>query len=371
MLNEDWDVLVSFFPPSWRWLAGRSRVLKGARKGKSAASFIRVLLLHVANGLSLRETAVRAREGGLADLSDVAVLKRLRKSRNWLRQLCLALFRERGLPLGRRAGLQLRVFDATNVKEPGRTGSVWRIHYSVQIPSLECDFFKLTGTSGEGTGETFRQFPVNAGDYILADRGYSHGAGISHIALHQAYLCVRLNSQSLPLLDPQGEPFPLFERLKTVEQAGQIACWPVGVAEPGAAVVRGRLCVVRKTQAAAAAEIRRCKRLASKKQHGLKPETLVMAQYVALFTTFPEDTFSPEEVLSWYRMRWQVELVFKRFKQLARLGHLPKHDQESSQAWLYGKLFVALLTEKIIGHARTLSPWGYELARVADAESLA
>jgi hypothetical protein len=55
------------------------------------------------------------------------------------------------------------------------------------------------------------------------------------------------------------------------------------------------------------------------------------------------------------------ELVFKRFKQIAQLGHLPKHDPESAQAWLYGKLFVALLTEKLIQEARALSPWGYAL----------
>jgi len=52
--------------------------------------------------------------------------------------------------------------------------------------------------------------------------------------------------------------------------------------------------------------------------------------------------------------------VFKRLKQIAQLGHLPKHDPESSQAWLYGKLFVALLTEKFIHSATALSPWGYE-----------
>jgi hypothetical protein len=34
---------------------------------------------------------------------------------------------------------------------------------------------------------------------------------------------------------------------------------------------------------------------------------------------------------------------------------------ESAKAWLYGKLFVALLTEKLIHHARAVSPWGYLL----------
>jgi hypothetical protein len=47
-------------------------------------------------------------------------------------------------------------------------------------------------------------------------------------------------------------------------------------------------------------------------------------------------------------MRWQIELVFKRLKSLAQLGHVPKHDDRSSRAWLYGKLLVTLLTQKLI-----------------------
>ncbi len=81
-----------------------------------------------------------------------------------------------------------------------------------------------------------------------------------------------------------------------------------------------------------------------------------------VFTTLPEDRFPSELCVEWYRVRWQIELVFKRFKSLAGLGHLPKHDPESSQAWLYGKLFTSLLTEKLIQYGEAISPWGYVLA---------
>ena len=86
------------------------------------------------------------------------------------------------------------------------------------------------------------------------------------------------------------------------------------------------------------------------------PGTFEYAKFVILFTTFPASRFDAGGVLEWYRARWQVEPVFKRFKSLARLGHLPKYDDESAKAWLYGKLFAALLIEKLIRHASAISP---------------
>ena len=90
-----------------------------------------------------------------------------------------------------------------------------------------------------------------------------------------------------------------------------------------------------------------------------------------VLSTFPEFRFSAPLVLDCYRLRWQVELVFKRFKQIADLGHLPKYDEDSAKAWLYGKLFVALLTEKLMQHARSFSPWGYELGTPSRGEQVA
>ena len=78
----------------------------------------------------MRETVVRARHAKLAELSDVALLKRLRKSKEWLYRLCCALFEERGLVTELASLPTLRLIDATVVKEPGKTGSQWRIHYS-------------------------------------------------------------------------------------------------------------------------------------------------------------------------------------------------------------------------------------------------
>jgi hypothetical protein len=365
--DEDWDLLLSFFPAEWEGLARSSNAVKGLRQDKAIADCLRVLLMHVGSGLSLRETVVRARAAKLAELSDVALLKRLRKSQDWLCQLCRALFAERGIFSPPDGGRAFRLLDATEVKEPGRTGSLWRIHYSLRWPDLVCDYFKLTAYEGKGTGESLLQFPLAAGDFAIADRGYSHASGIHCATRQQAFITVRLNPDGIRMQTQTGGVFPLMERLRTLQRTGQVAEWKVQIPLDGEPPVTARLCVIRKTKAAIALAQAKLRRKAHKQKSQLRAQTLAYAEYVMVLTTFPEPEFQAARVLECYRLRWQVELVFKRFKQIAQLGHVPKHDPVSAKAWLYGKLFVALLTEKIIQEARALSPWGFARPTVSAA----
>ena len=130
MMDEDWGVLVSLLPAGWREKAKETNALKGLRKDKSEEDLLRTLLIHLACGYSLRETAVRARGAHLAEMSDVALLKRLRKCKGWLAALCRSLFEDRGVRLESREGFEVRLLDATTVKEPGKTGSLWRVRPS-------------------------------------------------------------------------------------------------------------------------------------------------------------------------------------------------------------------------------------------------
>jgi hypothetical protein len=249
------------------------------------------------------------------------------------------------------------LLDATVVSEPGKTGSQWRIHYSLRLPTLECDHFVLTSTKGVGAAERFAQFMFQAGDLVLADAGYSHPPGVQSIVEQNAAVCVRLNPHAMPLYNQAGKRFDLTARLSGLTAPGEIAEWPVWV-HSGERIYSGRLAAIRKSQEA----IRQAEaRIKDKEQRGKKvgPLGRLCAQYVLVFTTLSATEASAEEVLDTYRLRWQIELNFKRLKSIAELGHLPKYDDRSSRAWLYGKLFIALLTEKMVRVANTISPWGY------------
>ena len=180
---------------------------------------------------------MRARESGLARLSDVAVLKRLRKSSGWLRGLCAALLRERGATAC--GGFEVRTFDATTVARAARDRCGGFI--TACLPSLRCDFFEVTPARGSGNGERFTRFPVGAGDHILADRGYATAAGLRHVSAAGGWVTVRVNTVALPLqafLDPGSSPgsrqFGSTGRLLgfdllAIDSAGAVGAWPVSV----------------------------------------------------------------------------------------------------------------------------------------------
>lgn len=358
-LNEDWNLLLGLLPVQWQ----RQAVLSGAserlRGFSSTSDLLRTLLMHVGKGYSLRETVVRAKAAGIAEVSDVALMKRLQKAEAWLRGLCVGLLEESGWEMPAEThGFNVRALDGTLVKEPGRSGSLWRIHYSVRIPSLVCDHFELTSTKGAGTGESLGRFAAGPGDLILADRGFCRPSGIEDLHRQGAAVIVRLNSSSLPLWREDGSAFALREQIGKLEETGIAREWPVWV-QGAKGRIAGRLCAIRKTEDAAARARRKIERKAQQGGSQPKPETLQYACYVMVFTTVPASRLCTAEVLEWYRVRWQIELVFKRLKTLAELGSLPKHDEQSARAWLYGKLLTVLLGQKLERLGRDISPWGY------------
>jgi hypothetical protein len=156
-------------------------------------------------------TVVRAKLANWANISDVALLKRLRNSEEWLRFLCIALLRENvGYQLEEGISRKIRVVDGTIAREPGKTGSQWRILYSIRLPSLVCDFFELTATIGEGSGESLNRLPVGPHELILADAGYCSIAGIEYVWQHGADVLVRVNPQSFVAYSAYGRRISLL-----------------------------------------------------------------------------------------------------------------------------------------------------------------
>jgi hypothetical protein len=358
-MDEEWKLLAGFLPDGWRDLARETKAMRRARgEIATAETLMQVLLMHVATGLSLKQAVARAQAQGIAKISDVALLKRLRSSELWLRELARLMFESsRFSHTGTRApkGRRLRAVDATTVEEPGATGTDWRVHYSISLPEMRCDFYEITDNKG---AESYKRIPVKAGDIILGDRGYCHREGVAHVLQHGGDVIVRLNSVSFPLVHPDKDsPFDLLRHLRRLRghQPGE---WPVRFMANGK-LWKARLCAIRKSRTAAEQAKKKVARKANKKQKKFRPETLEFAEYVYVLITDGCKSMSAAEVLDLYRARWQIELCFKRLKSLLKLGHVPKRSDASARAWIQGKLLTVLLIERLVREARFFSPWGF------------
>jgi hypothetical protein len=354
-LEEDWEVIERVLPDGWQEAARRTGALRRTRGFKDAATLLRVLLIHLVDGCSLRETAVRADAGGLINVSDVALLGRMRGSGEWFRWMVEQMSRHLSatgqdvLP-----GKRVRLVDASVVCEPGATGSTWRLHYMIDLSTLACEQLQVTLPE---EGETLTRFAVQANDVLMADRGLAHRRGIRHVVNHRGDVIVRMNMINVPLEDDKARALALLPKLRKLK-VGQARDWPAWVRDDQGTIAV-RVCAIKKSAEQTRKSQGKLREVASKKGRNLQPDTLEAAGYIVVLTTLPD--VSADQILEMYRHRWQIELAFKRLKSLLHLGHLKKTDPVGAKAWLQGKLFVATLIETLIAVGERFSPWGYFL----------
>jgi hypothetical protein len=362
-IKDEWPVLKRFLPDAWEEKAFKLGALKRKRKIVSPDTLLRVLFIHLADGKSLRTTAAYAHEAGLCSVNDVALLHRLKASGEWFRWMAMELIEQTQftlLPEQFFSKFNIRLVDGTVIKEPGSTGTDWRIHYCVQLASLRCDYFHISDPS---TGESLVLYPVEKDDLIIGDRGYCHRKGIMHVLKNKGQVMLRFHSTNLPLFKRSGTRFNVLNILRSLG-SGKIGDWDVWFRDPvdNQQLVKGRICAIRKSDEAIEIAKKALRQRASKKGNKLRAETLEYAEYVIIFSTLNRHNFKANEILTLYRGRWQIELVFKRLKSIAKVGHLPKTEDESCTSWLHGKMVIALLAERLHQEAEFISPWGYPLS---------
>lgn len=370
ILKDQWSIITKFLPDNWEEKAFEMGAIVRRKKITSPQDLLRVLFIHLAAGKSLRSTTAYAKEAEVCDINDVALLHRLRVSSEWLRWMALELLKKirfKSLPDQFYRKFRIMLVDGTVVNEPGSTGSDWRIHYSVVLRILKCDSFSITSTK---EGESFQRYPVVPDDLLVADRNYCKRKDIMYVLNKKAHVLVRFHSTNLPLCNRKGKPLNILSYLRTLKE-GDIGDWDVWFHAPGDRdgdkdnnrhrLIKGRICSIKKSPQAIELDIKNILKSCRKKGHKCRPETLEYAKYFILFTTVNRHQFKAKDILTLYRGRWQIELVFKRLKSIVKIGHLPKKEEESCIAWLHGKILLAILTERIYQEAEFFSPWGYPL----------
>jgi hypothetical protein len=348
-LFQNWESVEERIGIDLESTARESKALQRKRGIRSAQDLLRLILFYASSNWSLRLVGAWALLNGIGYLSDVAILKRLRNSKNWIGKLVVTLLQKRLSALKSMPGVRLRVVDATTISIPGSKGIDWRIHLSFDLGNLCLDGVEITDQSG---GENLARFAAQNNEIVVADGAYPFASGMAPVLNAGAGLIVRINWRNVPVLGPDGQRFEIIPWLKTLSALSEKLIWmntPQGwfqlrlIASP--------------IPPDKAAEARRRTRLRhQRKQKPLNENTLFAAGFVLLLTNLSPETWSAQLVLVLYRMRWQIELCIKRLKSLLEFDHLRAKDPRLVQTYLLTKILIALLVDEMTNQVSVQYP---------------
>jgi hypothetical protein len=358
LVNGDWKHVVGRLggPASLESSARETTAFLRARSIENAVDLLRIILAYCLGERGLRSTAAWASAVGLVDMSNVALLYRLRRCGDWLTML---VGRTLAFDAPKAAqGRLIRLIDATTVPKAGTQArmqnKLWRIHSAFDLPSERFGFFELTDESG---GERLDRIPVVEGEIRIGDRAYLQPDRIGEILEAGADIVVRAGWKNARWLGPDGAPIDLLAELRKGTERGLIdqAIW---IARKSGAPLALRLVAVKKSPHAAEAARRKARREAVKGRHQISKGTLVAAEWVILTTSLTSEAFTTADVLALYRLRWRIELAFKRLKSLIGLKGPPGTDERSAKPYLLAHLLMILLLEPLIDEFEDSPRWG-------------
>lgn len=312
---KNWDhKILPHLPKQLDELAKQTGALQRKRGVGSCVDLLRMLFLYASSHFSFRILAVAACALGIAQISDTAWRKRFSKAAPFLKEILHSLLSE-FLPTADISAFEgvknVLLVDASVIRQEGEEQNQQRIHLCY---SLNENRMKQVKVSDQHTAESLTHFSMGQGDLILADAGYGTAQNYIYALEQGADVILRITPKNFCLYDADGKKISLAALLKEAEEKQFTWIDRFGFCKYKHKTGFVRVIAQKLPECQAAKARKRKARRASKNQHQIEAETLLSAGFIVIITSLGAE-YSGEEILHLYRSRWQVELLFKRFKQ--------------------------------------------------------
>ena len=341
-LHEDqWEYVRTLLPSDLEESAKQTKALLRCRNVPDAAALMRMALAYALSDLSLKDVAAWATSLEVAEITGPGLFYRLREAEVWLERVLAQVLAEQ-VPQAV-GGWAVRVVDATVINGPGLKAVQWRAHVLIQPSSGSFRSVELTDESG---GEKLSRHPVQKGELILGDRAYGTARGVHAVRQGEAHVVVRFNPATLRTCDEQRRRIFLQEKEAEVPKLGGIE-FNILIPVPPKPTKSHKTWDLAKAIAWVPARA-----IAARTRTG---------EVIWILTTLRPAELPTIAALALYRLRWQIELLFKRLKSLLHLDTLPSRQGPTAKSWMLARLIAAALAQRLVQPSGPLSPWGYQL----------
>jgi len=341
-LHEDeWEYVRTLLPADLEESARSARALLRCRNVPSAAALLRMALAYGLSDLSLKDVAAWASSLQVAEITGPGLFYRLREAEGWLEQVLAETLAEAVAP--ETAAWRVRVVDATVINGPGDKAVQWRAH--VWINPATGGFRRVELTDSRG-GEKLARHPVERGEVVLGDRAYATARGLHVVRQAGAHAVVRFSPATLRTCDERRERIFLAQYEAQVPLVGAVE-YSITIPVPPRPTKSHKI-----WKSARAIDWIPARAIAARTRSG---------EVFWILTTLPATELSALQAMALYRLRWQIELFFKRLKSLLHLDSLPSRQGPTAKSWMLARLIAAALAQRLVQPSGPLSPWGYQL----------
>lgn len=312
---ENWNnIILPHLPQQMDGMAKRTGALHRKRGVCSCVDLLRMLFLYASSNFSFRILAAAACALGISAISDTAWRKRFSKAAPFLREILHSLL-SAFLPatdISAFDGVKnVLLVDASVIRQNGKQQHQQRIHLCY---SLDENRMKQVKVPDQHTAESLAHFSMKKGDLVMADAGYGTAQNFIYAQEQGADVILRITPKNFCLYDAQGEKISLTALMKEAEEKHREWIDVSDYCKYKGKTGFVRVIAHRLPDGQAAKARKRKIRKASKNQRQIQAETLFSAGWITVVTSLGAE-YSGEEILHLYMSRWQVELLFKRFKQ--------------------------------------------------------
>ena len=325
--EEEWAYVQTLLPLDLEASARATGALLRCRNVPDAAALLRMALAYAVTDLSLKDVAAWASSLQLAEITGPGLFYRFKEAERWLEHLLAEMLAAE--VMADVGAMPIRIVDATVINGPGDKAVQWRAHVLINPATGGFRRVELTDDSG---GEKLSRHVFDSGDVVLGDRAYGTARGLNAVREVGAHAVVRITPCNVRTFDEHRQPINLVKMEDQVPTVGAVE-YIVTIPVPPQPTKSHKIW---KTSRAIAWIPARA--IAGRTRSG---------DVIWIVTTLDAKQLPALQAMALFRLRWQIELFFKRLKSLLHLDTLPSREGPTARSWILARLIAAALAQRL------------------------